>query len=317
MKKRVMLVIAFVILTILSLATGVVDVNIKDLLSLDQRAWFIVFNSRLPRTVAIILTATSMSVSGLIMQTISKNKFVSPSVVGITDSAQLGILIAFVFFGSLSLTFKMVFSFLFAVLGAFVFMSILSRIKFKNAIYVPLVGMMFAGIIGSIVSFIAYQFNLTQFIQTFGIGSFSSIVSGNYELLYVVIVPLMIGFIYMVQFNIIGVGEDFAKNLGVNYQKTLMVGLVVISLITASTYVVVGSIPFIGLVVPNLISLYYGDNLKKTIFDVSLFGSVFVLFADIFSRLIIYPYEIPISLTMGVIGSVVFLFLIYRRVNHA
>jgi iron complex transport system permease protein len=121
----------------------------------------------------------------------------------------------------------------------------------------------------------------------------------------------------MVQFNIIGVGEDFAKNLGVNYQKTLMVGLVVISLITASTYVVVGSIPFIGLVVPNLISLYYGDNLKKTIFDVSLFGSVFVLFADIFSRLIIYPYEIPISLTMGVIGSVVFLFLIYRRVNHA
>lgn len=317
LKKRVMLVIAFVILIVLSLSVGVVGINFKELIMLDEKSWFIVFNSRVPRTVAIILTATSMSVSGLIMQTISKNKFISPSVVGITDSAQLGILIAFLFFGSMSILFKTVFAFVFAVFGSLIFMTILNRIKFKNVIYVPLVGMMFAGIVSSIVSFIAYQFNLTQFIQTFGIGSFSTIVRGNYELLYVVLIPLVIGFIYMVQFNIIGVGEDFAKNLGVKYERTLMIGLVVISLITASTYVVVGSIPFIGLVVPNLISLYYGDNLKKTIFDVALFGSVFVLFADVISRMIIFPYEIPISLTMGVIGSVIFLFLIYRRVNHA
>ncbi|HKL61095.1 MAG TPA: iron chelate uptake ABC transporter family permease subunit [Acholeplasma sp.] len=317
MNKRIMLIVAFIILTIVSLFIGVVGVNLKDLIGLNKDTWFIVFNSRLPRTLAIILTATSMSIAGLIMQTISKNKFVSPSVVGITDSAQLGILIAFVFLGSLSLSFKLLFAFAFSVLGAFTFMMILNKIKFKNAIYVPLVGMMFAGVISAIVSFIAYQYNLTQFISTFGVGSFSIIVAGNYELLYVVLGPLVIAYIYMMQFNIIGVGEDFAKNLGLNYKRTLMVGLVIVALITASTYVIVGAIPFIGLIVPNLISLYYGDNLKKTFLDVGLFGSVLVLAADIISRVIIFPYEIPISLTMGVLGGVVFLYLIFRRVNYA
>ncbi|PKK85485.1 MAG: hypothetical protein CVV63_05170 [Tenericutes bacterium HGW-Tenericutes-8] len=131
------------------------------------------------------------------------------------------------------------------------------------------------------------------------------------------IIPIILAFIYMVQFNIVGLGEDFAKNLGVNYKRTMIIGLVVISMVTAAIFVVVGNIPFIGLVVPNLVSIYYGDNVKKTAWDVVLFGSVFVLLADIISRVIIFPYEIPVSLTMGVVGSIVFLYLIYRRVKYA
>ena len=317
MKKRLYLIMLFTLLLILSISIGVSHINFIDVLKLDQDTWFLLLTSRLPRTIAIILTAVGLSISGLILQTISKNKFISPSVVGVTDSAQLGILLAYLLFGTLSLTFKLVFAFGFAVLGSVVFITILNKIKFKNEIYVPLIGMMFGSIIAAVVSFLAFQFNATQFVDTIGVGSFTTKIAGNYELLYVVVPPLILAFIYMVQFNIIGIGEDFAKNLGVNYKRTMMFGLVIISMTTAAIFVVVGSIPFIGLVVPNLVSIYYGDNVKKNAIDIALFGSVFVLIGDILSRIIIYPYEIPVSLTMGVLGSIIFLYLIYRRVNHA
>ena len=317
MKKRLYLYLLFFVLLVASMMIGVSDIKIKDIVSFDREAWFLLWTSRIPRTLSILLTAVGLSISGLILQTISKNKFISPSVVGVTDSAQLGILIAYLVFGTLSLTFKLVFAFGFAVLGSFVFITILNKIKFKNEIYVPLIGMMFGSIVAAIVSFLAYQFNATQFVDTIGVGSFTTKIAGNYELLYVIVPPLILAFIYMVQFNIIGIGEDFAKNLGVNYKRTMMIGLVIISMVSAAIFVVVGSIPFIGLVVPNLVSIYYGDNTKKNALDIALFGSVFVLIGDILSRVIIYPYEIPVSLTMGVLGSIIFLYLIYRRVYHA
>lgn len=317
MKKRLYLYLLFIVLLVASMMIGVSDIKIKDIVSFDREAWFLLWTSRIPRTLSILLTAVGLSISGLILQTISKNKFISPSVVGVTDSAQLGILIAYLVFGTLSLTFKLVFAFGFAVLGSFVFITILNKIKFKNEIYVPLIGMMFGSIVAAIVSFLAYQFNATQFVDTIGVGSFTTKIAGNYELLYVIVPPLILAFIYMVQFNIIGIGEDFAKNLGVNYKRTMMIGLVIISMVSAAIFVVVGSIPFIGLVVPNLVSIYYGDNTKKNALDIALFGSVFVLIGDILSRVIIYPYEIPVSLTMGLLGSIIFLYLIYRRVYHA
>lgn len=296
---------------------GVSNVTIKGLISLDKAMWFLIGASRLPRTITIILTAIGLSISGLILQTITNNKFVSPDVVGVTDSAKLGLIIGILMFGSFSIQFRLFFAFMFAVIGSIGFIFILRRIKFKNDVYVPLVGLMFGAVIQAVVTFIAYQFNLTQVADTIGIGSFTTKIQGQYELLYVIVIPIVIGFIYMVQFNIIGLGEDFSKNLGINYKKVMAIGLVIVSLITAAIFVVVGNIPFVGLVVPNLVSLYYGDNTKKTSFDVALFGSVFVLAADILSRVIIYPYEMPVSVTMGITGSIVFLFLIYRRSRYA
>lgn len=317
MKRRSILIILFIALTCISLIVGVSNITIKGLIELDKDMWFLISTSRVPRTITIILAAVGLSVSGLILQTITNNKFVSPDVVGVTDSAKLGLVIGVLMFGSFSMQFRLLFAFIFAVLGGLGFVFILKSIKFKNDVYVPLVGLMFGAVIQAIVSFIAYQFNLTQVVETIGIGSFTTKIQGNYELLYVVVIPIIIGFIFMVQFNIIRLGEDFSRNLGINYKKVMMIGLVVVALISAAIFVVVGNIPFVGLVVPNLVSLYYGDNIKKTSFDVVLFGSVFVLFADIISRLLIYPYEIPVSVTMGIIGAAIFLFLIYRRAHYA
>ena len=86
---------------------------------------------------------------------------------------------------------------------------------------------------------------------------------------------------------------------------------------SASTYVTVGPLPFIGLIIPNLIRIYYGDNLKRSMLDVALFGSIYVLINDIISRLIIFPYEVSVGFTMGITGSIIFIWLILRGRKYA
>ena len=314
--RRLILIFLFVLLTITSLLIGVLDVNFIDLISLDKDAWSILWISRIPRTVSIILAASSLSIAGLIMQAISRNKFISPSTAGTTNAAILGVLLSYLLFGQINPIFRSIFSFVFAMFGTFIFMLILRKIKFKNIIYVPLIGLMYGAMISSISSLIAHQFNALQFLNTIGITGFSNKASGTYELLYFVIPAMIIAIMYATRFSIIGMGEDFSKNLGINYSYVMMVGLIIISAISALTFVMIGTLPFVGLIVPNLVSYYYGDHVKKSIIDLMLFGSSFVLLNDILSRLIIYPYEISITFTMGVTGAIIFLILIFRRIHH-
>jgi len=316
MNRRFSLIIVFIMLVMISLMIGVLDVTLKDLISLDPYAWSIIWISRIPRTVAIILTASSLSVAGLIMQAISRNKFISPSTAGTTSAAVLGVLIGYLLMGDQTTVVRTIFSFVFALISTGIFMLMLRKIKFKNVIYVPLIGMMYGAMIQSIATFIAHRYNALQFLNTIGVGGFSNKAIGTYELLYLVIPALVIAVIYATRFSIVGMGEDFSKNLGVNYAIIMMVGLVIIAIISSLTFVMVGTLPFVGLIVPNLVSYYYGDHVKKTIVDIALFGSAFVLLNDIISRVIVFPYEISISFTMGVTGAIIFLIIIFRRIKY-
>jgi iron complex transport system permease protein len=123
----------------------------------------------------------------------------------------------------------------------------------------------------------------------------------------------ILAYLYAYKFSVAGMGEDFSKNLGLSYKRIVVIGLIIVSLVTSSVLVTVGSIPFLGLIVPNIVTLYKGDFLKKNLTDTALFGSILLLFADIFGRLIIYPYEIPIGLTIGVLGSLIFIILLVRK----
>ena len=127
---------------------------------------------------------------------------------------------------------------------------------------------------------------------------------------------VIIAYIYSTRFNIIGIGKDFSQNVGLNYNTTRDIGLTIISVLSSITIVIVGQIPFIGLIVPNIVYILYGENLKHNIPYIAIFGSIFVLICDILSRAILYPYEISVSLITGIIGSVVFLYLIYRSKNN-
>src|SRR5690606_4237545 len=109
---------------------------------------------------------------------------------------------------------------------------------------------------------------------------------------------------YAHRFNIVSLGKDFSTNLGINYQRVIVIGLILISVITASTFIVVGPLPFLGLIIPNIVSIYYGDQIKKNLFDLMILGSIFVLICDILARTLIFiltgaSYELAVGFIMG------------------
>ena len=311
MKKRYLFII-LIILSIISLFVGVTNISVNDILSFNIDKIQILLISRLPRLIAIIVAGVGLSISGLIMQQISKYMFVSPTTAATADFAKVGILFCIMIIPGATIMQKMIISFIFAGLGTILFMKMIKAIKIKNIIFVPLIGMMLGKIIGSITTFFAYKYDLVQNISSWMEGDMSLIMKGSYELLYLSIPMVIIAFLYANKFTIVGMGEDFAINLGVNYNFVVNVGLAIVSLICAVTIITVGNIPFLGLIIPNIISLYSGDNLKKTLYHTALLGPIFLLACDILGRFIIFPFEMSISLTVGVIGSIIFLYMIIR-----
>ncbi|WP_191560086.1 ABC transporter permease [Metabacillus idriensis] len=312
MKKRYLLA-ALIILSICSIFIGVKDITPLDLFNLQDDQVQILLISRLPRLVSIIIAGVSMSICGLIMQQLTRNKFVSPTTAGTMDSARLGIIVSLMIFTSASPLEKMGVAFLFALAGTFIFMKILERIRFKDTIFIPLVGLMFGNIIGSITTFFAYKNDLIQNMSSWLQGDFSMIVKGQYELIYISIPLVIVAYFYANRFTVAGMGEEFSVNLGLNYKYVVNIGLVIVALVTTVVILTAGVIPFLGLIIPNIVSIYLGDNLKKSLSHTALLGAVFILFCDILGRIIIYPYEISIGLTVGVIGSIIFIYLLFRR----
>ncbi|GEK29911.1 putative ABC transporter permease protein YclN [Kurthia zopfii] len=316
MKKRY-LFIALILLSVLSLFVGVSRISPVDLLDFNSEKTQIFLISRVPRLIAIILAGVGMSIAGLIMQSLSRNKFVSPTTAGTLDATKLGILVSMMIFVNATMLERMVVAFIFALAGTFLFMQILNRIKFKDAIFIPLIGMMFGNILNSITTFFAYKMDIIQNLSTWLQGDFSTILKGRYELLYISVPILIIAYFYANRFTVAGMGEDFAKNLGIKYKRIVNFGLVLVALISTSVVLTVGVIPFVGLIIPNIVSLYKGDNLAKTLPHTAMLGAVFLLICDILGRVIIYPYEISISLMVGVIGSAIFLYLLMRGRAYA
>ncbi|HBO39415.1 MAG TPA: iron ABC transporter permease [Pasteurellaceae bacterium] len=314
-KRRYLLILLF-LLSIVSLFLGVSTVNLQGLLKYEPEQWRIFLNSRLPRLISILIAGAALSICGLVMQQLSRNRFVSPTTAGTMDSARLGILISILFFPSSSVLLKTVIAIAVSFAGTLLFMTILSRLKFKDTIFVPLVGIMFGNIISSVTAFIAYQQDLLQNLAGWLQGDFSLVMAGRYEILYFSIPALIVAYLFANRFSIVGMGQDFATNLGLNYQQVLYLGLAIVSTVSSIIIISVGVIPFLGLIVPNLVTLYLGDNLKKILSHTALLGAVFVLLCDILGRSVIYPYEIPINTMVGVFGCGIFLYLLFKRYQN-
>lgn len=305
------------VLSIVSLFIGVSNVQIADLLNGREQSLQVLTATRIPRTVCLILAGATSSICGLIMQHLTQNKFVSPTTAGTMDSARLGILVVMLFLPSASLWVRSVTAFLFAFAGTLLFLSFVRLFPQKNQLMLPLIGVMMGNIIGSAATFFAYQFQLVQNMSSWLQGNFATVMRGSYELVYVTVPLLVIIWLFAYRFTIAGLGESFAVNLGMDYRKMQFLGIGLVSLASAVVLIMVGTIPFLGVIIPNIVSRMYGDQVHKTLGLTALIGSVFLLSCDILARLLIYPYEIPVSVIVGIIGGVVFLYLLVRGRKHA
>lgn len=309
------LLLITIIIATFSLFVGVAHTPLQTIIVGSPDAWFAVITSRIPRLLALILAGAGLAVCGVILQQVVQNKFAEPATIGGLDAAKLGVLIAVVHYPALGVEGRVITALLFCLLTSSVFVFFLSQIRIKNTILVPVIGLMYGSVLSAIASFYAYQNNLMQNMQAWLLGDFSKVIQGNYEVLYFIFPIVIIAYVFAQRFSIIGMGKSFANSLGLNYFSMLSVALFIVSLCVATIMVTVGSLPFVGLVIPNLVAIYYGDNIQKTLPISALCGALFLILCDISGRLIIYPFEIPIGLTSGCIGGLLFLFIL-RKSKH-
>lgn len=313
MKKFILLLILLAI-CIVSIFVGVADISVYDLINRQDEKMFLIGVSRIPRTVALVLAGIGMSISGLIMQQLTQNKFVSPTTAGTLESAKLGLLLSMMLFPEVGAISKMLFAFLLTFVSSLLFLNIIQKIKFRNLVLVPLIGLIFGGIINSVSTFFAVRMNMLQDVNAWLMGDFSGVLQGRYELIYLSLPAIFITYLYASRFTVIGMGKDFSKNLGLNYQAVMNIGIFCVSLTVSTIIITAGIIPFLGLIVPNIVSLIYGDNLRNTLPYVALFGAAFLVLCDIMGRVVIFPYEVPIGMMVSVIGALIFLIiLLWKR----
>ena len=307
----------FILLACASLMLGVAHFSLGDLWAGDPQTINLLTTSRLPRLLAIMLAGAGLSIAGLIMQQIVQNRFAAPSTTGTIDCAMFGYMVSLLFFSDANSWFHLFIIFSFSVLGTLIFIRFLQRLKFKNTVMVPLIGIMYGNVVSSMTIFIAYKYDLVQSLNAWTVANFASVLQGNYESLYIALPTSLLAYAYASRFSAASIGESFAKNIGLNYQRIVLIGVILVAVLSSSVVMVVGMIPFLGLIVPNIVSLFIGDNMRRNLPWTAYTGVVLVLICDILGRLIIFPYEIPISIIISILGGSVFIYLILKDKSNA
>lgn len=296
-----------VILGIISLFTGVYDIHGQE----DGMQMF--FITRVPRTAALMLTGAAMSMAGLVMQLITQNRLVEPTTTGTIEWAGLGLLFVYLIFPAPTLVQRMTGAILFSFVGTMIFFMFLRKVKLRSSLIVPIIGMMLGAVISAVSTFIGLLFQMTQNIESWFVGSFASVQVGRYEYLWLIVAVTFFIFLYADRLTVAGLGEDVTTSLGLNYNRIVLIGTGLISLAVGVVAAVIGNLPFLGLIVPNIVSMYRGDDLRSNLPWVCVLGMGTITLCDIISRTIIMPFEVPVSLILGTVGALIFIIILMRQ----
>ena len=333
-KKRRLIVLISLLVTLIvffiaSIFIGSTNISfvdgVKAIFGLSTKTNnIIVQNIRLPRIIAAVLAGTALSISGVIMQTMSNNVMASPSTLGVTNASVLGANIAIIIIGGGMIAFNggnIVISnpyftsgiaFVFALIGTFVVLG-LSRIrKFNNATTV-LLGVTFGTFCTGVTTIIQYFASDTT-LATAVYWSFGDLGRANYtdDLLIFVVTAVSIIFflIFSYRYNAILLGEDTSSTLGINLNVFRFISLLFASMLTAVVVSLVGIIGFIGLIIPQVMRKLVGNDHKYLIVGSSLLGSVVLLISDIFARILLNGFSLPVGAITSILGAPIFILIL-------
>lgn len=290
-----------------SLFTGVYDIRGQE------DGWSMFFITRVPRTAALMLTGAAMSMAGLVMQLITRNRLVEPTTTGTIEWAGLGLVFVYLVFPAPSLVLRMTGAIVFSFMGTMLFFFFLRRVKLRSSLIVPIIGMMLGAVVSAVSTFVGLVFSMTQNIETWFVGSFAPVQIGRYEYLWLIVIITLFIFICADRLTLAGLGEDVATSLGVNYSGIVLLGTGLISFAVGIVAAVIGNLPFLGLIVPNIVSMYRGDDLRSNLPWVCVLGMGAITLCDMLSRTIIMPFEVPVSLILGTVGAVTFIVILLRQ----
>ena len=331
-KKTLRYIIAFTVLVlgicvffVLNVCIGSVKISLKDVLAalsgrtLDQTVNTIIWNIRLPRTVAVFILGGALALSGYLLQTFFHNPIAGPFVLGISSGAKMCVALAMVFLLSRSLKASSITLILAAFVGAMICMGfvLLMTRRIDSMAMLIVCGVMIGYICSAITELVVTFASDADIVNlhNWSRGSFSGMTWDNVKVIAVVIaVSFILIFLLSKPLDAYNLGESFAKGMGVNV-KALRVFIVLLSsLLSACIVAFAGPISFVGIAAPHLIKKLFNSSKPILLIPASfLGGSLFCLFCDLLARNLFAPTELNISTVTAVFGAPVVIFILLNR----
>lgn len=313
----------FVIGAYLSLRFGAISYSHQQLVETlrhpmtDSPVQDVVIDLRLPRMVAAILVGAAMAQAGAMMQGITRNVIADPGLLGINAGAGLALILGYAIFGSLHYSQILVICLLGSCLAAGLVFGLSYQVqKGYHQLRLILSGAMVASLFSAIGQAITIYFDLSTAVIGWQAGG---LVQVNWEMLAIIgpliIVGLILAQLFSHQLTILSLNETIAKNLGQRTALMTMVLLGIVLLLSAAAVALVGSLSFVGLIIPHFIRMFTGKNYKMLLPLTAFAGASFLIWVDLVCRSINPPAETPISAVISIIGLPCFLWLI-RKEKH-
>ena len=313
----------FVIGAYLSLRFGAISYSHQQLVETlrhpmtDSSVQDVVIDLRLPRMVAAILVGAAMAQAGAMMQGITRNVIADPGLLGINAGAGLALILGYAIFGSLNYSQILVICLLGSCLAAGLVFGLSYQVqKGYNQLRLILSGAMVASLFSAIGQAITIYFDLSTAVIGWQAGG---LVQVNWKMLTIIgpliIVGLILAQLFSHQLTILSLNETVAKNLGQRTALMTMVLLGIVLLLSAAAVALVGSLSFVGLIIPHFIRMFTGKNYKMLLPLTAFAGASFLIWVDLVCRSINPPAETPISAVISIIGLPCFLWLI-RKEKH-
>lgn len=272
----------------------------------------VIWNIRLPRMILAALVGVNLALAGAILQGVMNNPLADPSIIGISSGAGLfGIVILVVlpqYQGLVPIA---------AFIGAMLAASIIYILAWKGGIQptrIILAGVAVSSLFGAGISgTLVFYSDRVHGALTFMNGSLSARSWPEVgTILPYTIIGIALAIIFSEKLNILILGDDVARGLGLNVEGTRLGFTALAAFLAASAVSVVGLLGFVGLIVPHSIRLILGNDYKYMFPASALLGAVLLMFSDVFARTVLSPTEIPVGIVMAVLGAPFFLYLLRR-----
>lgn len=315
-------IFALVTLLLTDILIGMSDIGVKDIIDSifnysSSKKDLIITTIRLPRVFLCILVGASMAISGLIMQSLTRNPLASPQVLGINSGATLAVVIIMVFFPLLGYKVKILGAFLGAgIIGLFV--HIIGAVKNLSPLKITLVG----------ISIQLFLSSITKAIMLFNESKTSDLVfwmiGGVHHAQFMHVLAILPWFIVSIilitiisnSMDTLKMGDSVAISLGENVKLTKAIGTVVVILLASSSVAIAGPISFVGLITPHIVSTFGPRSFRESFILCGIYGSNLLLLSDIISKFLKYPYESPVGIVTAFIGAVFYIFLANREMKR-
>ena len=305
---------------LICICVGSVDVALSDTLTVIWNSvWGLsIWSVRLPRVLCVAFTGAALSLSGAVMQGLLKNPLADGSTLGVSSGASLGAIIA-IAFGIIIPSLPFAGSTILAVLFAFASLVIILVLSYKldyslSTGTIILLGVIFSMFVSSIVSLIVtFASDKVKAIMFWTMGSLQG--STYADALLLLVTTIVFGGILMTlgnELNALAIGEDNARNVGVNVKRVKLIVMICVSVLIGVCVSVGGTIGFVGLVTPHMVRLIAGPKHRRLLPASVFAGAVFLMLADLVARVVLKPVELPIGVVTSLIGAVVFVIIFYR-----